>query len=42
MNGRYKSMPEEQRLAIIRKLLGTNGLNYNKRAGMEINPKWSQ
>ena len=42
MEGRYKNMPEEKRVATIRKLLGPNGLNFNKKAGNIILPSWKQ
>lgn len=42
MEGRYKNMSEEKRVATIRKLLGPNGLNFNKKAGNIILPNWKQ
>lgn len=42
MTGRYKNMPEDKRITTIRKLLGTNGLNFNKKAGDVVLPEWNQ
>ena len=42
MEGRQDKKPEEERIALIRKLLGTNGLNFNKKAGSVILPSWKQ